>query len=418
MKATYRLFLALAVLTIPATVRAVKVPIPIEGASLNISFQLQTQALFNQHGTPDGQNPSFDIFVRRSRVLINGDISQNWSYLVQLDNPNFGKNGVFTGRALVQDAWIGWAPLGISGPNVVYVDAGILLLPISRHLLTSTTNFTTADTHSDAFRGIFSGPGAFRDTGVQVRGWALDRKIGFRGGVYEGVRGTPGPFNPITNPNGGLAPNSWPRFAGFVNVDVIGSEEGAWLYGVNHWGTEPIVSVGGSGVYQTKSVRGPNGLTDAMTWSMDVYADYPVNGPESEATLEATGYRSVNGSGSSFTGWGFFVDIGFRYRFIEPYGSYEYFAADSCPTDGNPPLALCTAPNAAFPARGADSRNWRAGLNFFFNKNLNHLNIEYEASHGQSIYGQNSIVPAVPGSTTSLAAKYSKSLLLHWNVLF
>ena len=67
MKATYRLFLALAVLTIPATARAVKVPIPIEGASLNISFQLQTQALFNQHGTPDGQTPSFDMIFSLSR---------------------------------------------------------------------------------------------------------------------------------------------------------------------------------------------------------------------------------------------------------------------------------------------------------------------------------------------------------------
>jgi hypothetical protein len=49
-------------------------------------------------------------------------------------------------------------------------------------------------------------------------------------------------------------------------------------------------------------------------------------------------------------------------------------------------------------------------------KSLNHLNLEYAASHGQSSYGQQSI--ARPGRTTSLAAPYSKSLLLHWNVFF
>jgi hypothetical protein len=101
-----------------------------------------------------------------------------------------------------------------------------------------------------------------------------------------------------------------------------------------------------------------------------------------------------------------------------PTAAYEYWRADSCPTDGSLPLALCRAPDPNFPANGAHSRNFRFGLNFFFDKNLNHLNVEYGASHGQSIYGQNSVVPPVPGRTTSLAAPYSRSLLLHWNVIF
>ncbi len=90
MKATYRLFLALAVLTIPVTARAVKIPIPIEGASLNLSFQLQTQALFNQHGTPDGQNPSFDIFIRRSRILLNGARPSSTSMRASCSSPSAG----------------------------------------------------------------------------------------------------------------------------------------------------------------------------------------------------------------------------------------------------------------------------------------------------------------------------------------
>src|SRR6266849_1862729 len=115
--------LALAVLATPVAARAVQVPIPIEGSSLNISLQLQTQALLTENGTPDGQHPSFDIFMRRSRIFIDGDFSQHWSFALLLDNPNYGKNANFSGRAFVSDAWVGWAPTGINGPNVLYIDA-------------------------------------------------------------------------------------------------------------------------------------------------------------------------------------------------------------------------------------------------------------------------------------------------------
>src|SRR5438128_1237882 len=184
MKATLKAVLATSLLLAPAAF-ATKVPIPIEGATLNISVQVQTQALINENGAPNGKDPSYDIYVRRTRLLANGDINQNFSYLIQVDNANFGKFGNFTGRAIVQDAWIGWAPTGITGGNVLYIDAGLLLIPISHHLLESTTNFITADVHTDEFRFPGNGFPALRETGVQLRGWWLDKKIGFRGRVPE-----------------------------------------------------------------------------------------------------------------------------------------------------------------------------------------------------------------------------------------
>src|SRR5712692_10235881 len=124
---------------------ATKVPIPIEGASLNILVQVQAQALTNQASTPDGLNPSFDVFVRRTRILATGDISPSFDYLIQVDNANFGKYGNYGGRAIVQDAWVGWSPTGFTGGTMLSIEAGILLVPISRHMLQSTTNFITAD---------------------------------------------------------------------------------------------------------------------------------------------------------------------------------------------------------------------------------------------------------------------------------
>src|SRR5713101_5710733 len=81
------------------------------------------------------------------------------------------------------------------------------------------------------------------------------------------------------------------------------------------------------------------------------------------------------------------------------------------------------------------TRNLKVGVNFFFNKNLNHLNVELAANHGQSTYGPSNITAATAGYvptsldpvtatgsrrpfTNSLANPAFKSLLMHWNVLF
>jgi hypothetical protein len=439
MKVTSKALLAASLLVAPAAF-ATKIPIPIEGATLNVSVQVQTQALINENGAPSGSDPSYDIFVRRTRLLVNGDISQNFSYLFQIDNANFGKYGNFTGRAIVQDAWIGWAPTGITGANVLYIDAGLLLIPISHHLLESTTNFITADVHTDEFRFPVNPFQGLRETGVQVRGWWFDKKVGFRGGVYEGVApiatpgiaatttpasvcvplGTPPPAPPATAPPTCVAPKRYPQFAGFVNFDIIGSEEGGWLYGAYKWGKAPIVSVGGSAVYQSQAVKNAFGnLADQKIFSADVYVNFPQS-EDAELVLEATGYLNRNGSGSANTGIGFFADVGYRFTFVAPYVSYSYFNSSDC-SDLTLSAAQTTTCNNTIHT--ADSRNFKAGLNFFFNKNLNHLNLEFQVNHGMSAFGPQSITAAnagyVPaGINNTLRISSQKSFLAHWNVLF
>jgi len=426
MKVTLKALLAASLLLAPAAF-ATKVPIPIEGATLNVSVQVQTQVLINENGAVNGTDPSYDIYVRRTRLLVNGDISQNFSYLFQIDNANFGKYGNFTGRAIVQDAWIGWAPTGITGGNVLYIDAGLLLIPISHHLLESTTNFITADVHgTDEFRFPVNPFQGLRETGVQVRGWWFDKKIGFRGGVYEGVAPIATPAVPAntcsTNGGGCVTPKRNPQFAGFINFDIIGSEEGGWLYGAYKWGKAPIVSVGVSGVYQSLAAKNVLGsLTDQRLASADVYVNFP-QGEEAELVFEATGYLNGNGTGSANTGLGFFADLGYRFTFIAPYVSYSYFNASDCDTSlSATQLATCRASTTG--PHTADSRNFKAGLNFFFNKNLNHVNLEFQVNHGLSAYGPQSISAAnagyVPaGINNTLRISSQKSFLAHWNVLF
>jgi hypothetical protein len=433
LRSSFKLLCAVSALVAPSAANAVKVPLPFEGASLNLSLQIQTQFLANEAGTPDGLNPSYDVFVRRTRLLVNGDINQNVSYLFQIDNANFGKFGNFNGRAIVQDAWIGWAPTGISGGTVVYIDGGLLLIPISRHLLESTTNFITADVQGDAFRFPNSPFPAFRDVGIQVRGWALNKKIGFRGGVYEG-------YAPVTQAAGAcstggagcITPKRNPAVGGFVNFDIIGSEEGGWLYGAYKWGTVPILSVGVAGNYQSLALRNAFGsLTDQKLLAPDLYLNVPMPS-DSELAAQTTVYLNGNGTGSANTGTGVSAAVGYRFRFVAPYVAYDYFQSTACDAGSLTPAQLTICNNTVDTA---DSRNFKAGLNFFFNKNLNHVNVEYGINHGLSAYGPSSITaagagyvptsldPVTPGGSrrtfnNSLANPSFKSLLVHWNVLF
>ncbi|HEY5677720.1 MAG TPA: hypothetical protein VIR81_13090, partial [Myxococcales bacterium] len=64
MKATWKALLATSLLIAPAAL-ATKVPIPVEGASLNVSVQVQTEAMVTENGAPNGTDPAYDIFVRR-----------------------------------------------------------------------------------------------------------------------------------------------------------------------------------------------------------------------------------------------------------------------------------------------------------------------------------------------------------------
>ena len=59
MRAPCKPFLTLALLVTPAASYAIKVPVPIDGMTLNVSVQLQTQLLANENGNASGSAAHF-----------------------------------------------------------------------------------------------------------------------------------------------------------------------------------------------------------------------------------------------------------------------------------------------------------------------------------------------------------------------
>ncbi len=292
-------------------------------------------------------------------------------------------------------------------------------------------NLITADLQLDAFRFPNNPFVAFRDLGMQVRGWAFDKRLGFRAMVHTGYAPASQPAGSCATGGAGcITPKQNPGLGGFVNVDLVGSEEGTWLYGAYRWGTTPVLSVNGAFSYQSLALRnGYGSLTDQKLFATGVYLNLPQS-ERSELVVDATLYLNRNGSGSPNTGTGFSGAVGYRFGFIAPYVAYDYFQSSGCDASGVSPadFAACNA-----NVESANSRNFKAGVALFFNKNLNHLNLEFGDNHGLSAYGPSAITtatagyvpasldPLVPGGprrafTNSLANPSFQSLVLQWTL--
>ena len=437
----FKALTVLAALLVSTSANAVKIPLPdavaANGTTLNVAFQLQPWVLITENGTPDGTSPSVDFFIRRARLLINGDVNNNFSYLLQFDSPNLGKRGDIANatnsnasKAIVQDAWIGWAPFGITGGSVLYIDAGLLLMPISRQMLTTTTNFTQADVHTDSFRlgsvpGLNANQSGFRENGVSIRGWALDKHLGFRGGVYQGQREASLASCGAACGNPGLTPNpkSLPRLAAFLNYSLVGTEDGGWLYSSMYFSKTPIVSVNAAVTYQSQSIQGPNGLTDSSVTQLGAFVEYPFS-DDNELVFQVSALKSNNGTGSANTGLGGFVDLGFRMGNLEPYVTYETFMGDTASANA------CNG-GVCGATQSAESRIAKLGLNYYIDKNKNHINAEFAVSHGvSSVTSGSALAPrdvtgtVVPGGAFAVAQQGRlqsaalKTFLIHWNLQF
>jgi hypothetical protein len=422
MRKTLRLLPGVLVFILSAAAWAVAIPLPTKDASLNLVVTIQPQFQLNENGAPNGSDASYDLFVRRTRLQANGDVGNNWSYYFQVDNANFGKFGNFAGRMIVQDAWVAFGPFGTKGDNVLLVEGGLIFYPNSRFTITSSSNTPTVDSHPDLLRGFTAAvyPGT-RSTGLQVRGWGLNKKIGFRGGVYEGVQPQTAPPATTLPP---FNPHKYPAFAGFVNFDLIGSEEGGYLYQSIYFAKDPVLSVSLAGTYQADALRTLKGITNQRSLTSTVFLDYPLS-EQQEFVAILGGYLYGNGTGSRDTGKGFSADVGFRYTFVRPYLSYEWFTSDDCV----PIAGEITGPQCV-QAHTGDSRNVRAGLDFYINKAQNHVMLEFALNRGQSGFGQQGVAAAVATSgytpfipagqqpVTSLGRTATKSLTLHWSVYF
>lgn len=275
-------------------------------------------------GAPNGKGPSLDFFVRRVRLMAWGSVSKNLSYFIETDQPNIGKGGDFSASTFIQDAFLTYT----FAPELK-IDAGMMLIPFSRHTIMGAVGLNTLDYHADLVR--FPAGKIFRDTGVQFRGLLADNLIHYRLGVFEGVRNAIVPAPPVTTPptpaRALLNEGGVPRFSGQVRLNILGSEPDFFLKGI-YFSAKPLLSVGVGADFQPNAVFKLNNTAGTyLAVTGDVFLEYPLT-EQDEIVAAVNVFNYGEGStpigGLAAGGTAFFAEAGFRHDWIEPLAYLEY----------------------------------------------------------------------------------------------
>jgi hypothetical protein len=214
------------------------------------------------------------MYLRRMRVLIGGNISERTSFFFETDAPNLGYVNPSGEKNIRLSVFVQDAQIQHVFTDQVGLIAGLQLVGITRNGLQSAASLMAVDYggyqffasgHLDNLAG--------RDLGVNMRGFLFDRRLEYRAGLFGGKNeDRKSPY----------------RFTGRLNYNFFDREMGFFYTGTT-LGRGKIVSLGG-GIDMQDNYYGV---------AADAFFDYPVF-PFGSLTASVS-YVSIN-SGKPRTG--------------------------------------------------------------------------------------------------------------------
>ncbi len=219
-----------------------------EGVTFKFGVQGQLWADWTQDSS-GAQGYQQNLYLRRARIIMGGDIGGDVSFFFETDDPKLGINPKnLASGFVIQDALMEW-----KATKQFQVDGGLFIVPFSRNGLQSTMSYYTLDVSPIAtVTNTSTQSAALRDLGFQFKGFFLDDRLQYRLGAFDGQRDATG-HNSL-------------RTAGYVQYDFFGREKG-YLFTGTALGTQKILAVD-AGFDKQGSYRG---------LSANVAADIPVN---------------------------------------------------------------------------------------------------------------------------------------------
>jgi hypothetical protein len=249
---------------------------PSKGNTLKVGLLLQPQ--FQSLGSTALDGNSYNLFLRRTRVLVGGTLFGVFDYFFDTDYPNlFLADNVAGPPAMttkitpglnIQDAFITWHALG----DMIKVDAGFMLPPLAHNAVQGAGTlymwdyfaFSFLSGANTLFGSTISPVG--RDLGVQLRGLVLDGHLEYRAGLFQGLRDA----DTATN----VGSNNFFRATGRIQINLLDPEPG-FFYAGTYLGAKKILSIGISGDTQSSY----------HYEAADAFADLPV-GPAGVFTAQ------------------------------------------------------------------------------------------------------------------------------------
>lgn len=359
-----------------------------EHTNLNIDYLLQVQAQFAENAAPNKTDWSKDFFLRRSRILLFGDLWKGISFFMETEQANFGKGGNWDQPFFIQDAFVSFKL-----HEAFIVDVGMILLPFSRPNMQGAVGLNALDYHLDLIRFPAGSHKVWRDAGVQFRGYAAAKKFQYRLGVFNGAQNQAlakdARGEALRDKDGKVAlasnPEDWPRFTGHVRYAILGSEPDFFPKGI-YFGQAPLLSLGAGFDFQmdaamktapvldaSRTITTPGKTTHTVGVSADLFLDIPF-GKEfqhefvtqlaffwydhgKDLVYAQDGTASLAAARAS--GYGLLSEVGYRWTFLEPVLSVDWFKGERSSND------LLSV---------------RGGLNFWIRKHGANIKAEFAAT--------------------------------------
>lgn len=290
---------------------------------LQLGALLQPQVMFAQDGAPNGHHGT-DFFLRRARLMLSGDLTKRISFFIDTEQVNLGKDGAWETSIYVQDAFMSLRVSPCATPSV-FIDAGMIIVPFTRHSMQSAISLNGVDYHGSLIRYPAGSTRVWRDVGVQLRA-DLDR-FQVRIGAFNGVEGTAADAaTSIVAKNPGDAP----RVSAHARAAIVGEESKTFFYPGIQFTDVTVVSAGVGVDWQRGAIAAPDPASnpdDHLALAADVFAQIST-GPAQAVIAQVTAVRYADGPAATSTGYGGFLEAGYRYGMVEPIIGIDRFSAD------------------------------------------------------------------------------------------
>jgi len=276
--------------------------------------QFQAQALQEQTSFQQDNDPAYtrhwqrQLFIRRLRVLVGGNLTKSTSFFFESDATNIGKVSSNGSKANGVSMYVQDAQIQHTFMTELSFVAGLQLVGISRNSLQGATTLMGINYGSYSF--VTSTPldnSVGRDLGLTTRGFFADERLEYRWGLYSGRNVNQ--YSPL-------------RSALRLQYCFLDREKG-FFYTGSMLGKGRMVNVG-AGVDMQGTFRG---------YSADAFMDMPV-GDLGSITVSASA-GSFDGGGTDQDSSAFtalvprqsilFFEAGFLFRDVnlQPYLKYE-----------------------------------------------------------------------------------------------
>jgi len=243
-----------------------------------------------------------DFYLRRARIILQGQIMEGVKVFAETDYPNAGKDGV-DADFIIQDAWVDVQLLGSDH----WVKGGLILLPFSFETRSSAVSLLGIDYNTETIK--FVNDWVWRDIGASFQG-SFAKRVGYKVGLFDGYD------NDNKNSDADL------RITGRVDVAVIGEVPTGWFYAQDGISDKNYLYVGGGYDYQDKATLTADATSpiDNKAWVLDLQSGYNL-GEMLHLTVNGAWYNWDN---SKFNGDTAFIETGLRYDKVIGTLKYSY----------------------------------------------------------------------------------------------